>query len=68
MMLKQMLERVSDSYSDFVHGVMLIAKRENIEQELIEFISQNPTADSSEISEYMFDNLIKSKPTYDFEE
>ena len=58
-MLKQMLERVSGSHPDFVHGITLIAKKENIEQELIEFISQNPTADSSEISEYMFDNLIK---------
>lgn len=58
-MLKYMLERVSDSYSDFVNGVMLIAKKENIEQELVNFISQNPSANSSEISEYMFDNLIK---------
>ena len=58
-MLKYMLEKVSDSYSDFVHGVMLIAKKENIEHELVNFISQNPTANSSEISEYMFDNLIK---------
>lgn len=58
-MLKYMLEKVSDSYSDFVYGVMLIAKKENIEHELVNFISQNPTANSSEISEYMFDNLIK---------
>ncbi len=57
-MLEELLKRVPDSYSDFVHCVILIANKENIEQELIEYISANPDADSSEISEYMFDNLI----------
>ncbi len=59
--LKELLENVVDAYPDFVHGVMLIAKKENIEQEMINFISQNPTLSSSEISEYMFDNLIMNK-------
>ena len=59
--LKELLENVVDAHSDFVHGVMLIAKKENIEQEMINFISQNPALSSSEISEYMFDNLIMNK-------
>lgn len=57
-MLEVLLKKVPDSYFDFVHCVMQIAKKENIENELTEYISANPEANSSEISEYMFDNLI----------
>lgn len=57
-MLEKLLKKVPDSYPDFVHGVMLIAKRENITNELIDFISKNPNADSSEIFDYIFDDLI----------
>ena len=48
--LKQLLKQVSDSYSDFVHGIMGIARDypkrlDDIKQ----FIKDNPSASTSDI-------------------
>ena len=48
--LRQLLLQVSDSYSDFVHGVMLDA-RDNPDRldDIIQFIKDNPEATTSDI-------------------
>lgn len=48
--LKQLLLQVSDSYSDFVHGVMLDARDyPDRLDDIIQFIKDNPDATSSDI-------------------
>lgn len=50
--LIEMLTNVSDSYPDFVYGVALAAKKTNTRDELVEFIRDNPQADTSDIIEF----------------
>ena len=50
--LIELLNNVSDSYPDFVHGAALAAKQTNTRDELVEFIRDNPEADTSDIIEY----------------
>lgn len=57
--LVEKLENVSDSYPDFVIGVRKIAEKESICEEIIEFINSNPKADTSDISEHIFSNLVE---------
>lgn len=55
--LREMLENISDSYPDFVSGIMLSMENDNHVDRLIEFISDNPEADTSEIIAYVDDEL-----------
>jgi len=48
--LKNLLERVSDTYADFVHGVLRCADTDEKISGLIDFMTENPRADSSEVS------------------
>ena len=61
--LKQLLLQVSDSYSDFVHGVMLDARdypdRLN---DIIQFIKDNSEATSSDILEWIWINIYGIDP------
>lgn len=55
--LREMLENISDSYPDFVSGIMLSMENDNHVDRLIEFISDNPEADTSAIIAYVDDEL-----------
>ena len=56
--LKQLLENVSDSYFDFVLGVMLsFVDDEEGQKKMIAFLKENPNANSDDVSEYA-DKLI----------
>lgn len=57
--LKALLEKVCDTYPDFVHGVMLVVRDEgeNVADKLIKYIKATPKADSSDISEFL-DEII----------
>lgn len=56
--LRQLLLKVSDSYSDFVRGVMLDA-RNNPDKidELVKYIKDNPEADSSDIVKWTMEEI-----------
>lgn len=49
--LKSLLEKVPDSYPDFVHGVLLCTVNEKILSGLIDYMEKHPEADSSSVSE-----------------
>ena len=53
--LKALLEKICDTYPDFVHGVMLEVRDEgeSVADKLIKFIKANPKANSSEITAYL---------------
>ncbi len=52
--LTELLNGVSDSYYDFVKGVLNYAKQKKSNHDaMISFIENNPDAKSSEILEYM---------------
>ena len=55
--LREMLENISDSYPDFVSGIMLSMENDNHVDRLIELISDNPEADTSAIIAYVDDEL-----------
>lgn len=57
--LKALLEKVCDTYPDFVHGVMLEVRDEgeSVADKLIKFIKADPKANSSEITAYL-DEII----------
>lgn len=48
--LKEFLHKVPDSYDDFVYGVCLAAKTDDVISGLIKFMEDNPNADSSDVS------------------
>lgn len=51
--LKQLLENVSDSYFDFVLGVMLsFVDDEEGQKKMIAFLKENPNANSDDVSEF----------------
>ena len=56
--LRQLLLKVSDSYSDFVRGVMLDA-RNNPDKidELVKYIKDNPEAASSDIVKWTMEEI-----------
>ena len=56
--LKEFLLKVPDSYEDFVHGVCLAAKTDEVILGLIDFMKNNPNADSSDVSDKL-DELRK---------
>ena len=51
--LKELLEHVSDTYEDFVGGVVCAIKHGGCMQEVKEYIVRNPEATSSDILEYL---------------
>ena len=57
--LRQLLINVSDSYDDFVDGVVQVAKDYDGVRELIDYINNNPDADSSDITEYLFSGGVE---------
>lgn len=66
--LRILLESVSDSYFDFVRGVLYDCERFKhknpvIENQLIDFIENNPTAESSEI--LSFESVCIGIPYFD---
>ena len=59
-LLKQRLEAISDSYYDFVRGILEDCKdykHLNIEKQLIDYIDAHPEADTSEILEFEMDAI-----------
>lgn len=55
--LKQLLETVDDSYTDFVIAMLHTAKKYNAYEQIIDFIKSNPQANSSDICEFADDNI-----------
>lgn len=51
--LRKLLENVSDSYEDFVDCMCSIAKDYDEVDILIDYIKENPEADSSDIIHFM---------------
>ena len=56
--LRKLLENVSDSYIDFVHGCLALAKKYNAYDYIIKYIENNPDATTSDITEYLSDTYI----------
>lgn len=51
--LRRLLENVSDSYFDFVLGVMLsFVDDEENQKKMIDFLKENPDSNADEVSEY----------------
>lgn len=61
--LKQLLENVSDTYDDFVYGIMQTAKKspKNCEK-LYDYIKNNPSANTSEIITFETEEIYGIKP------
>jgi len=57
--LRKLLENVSDSYKDFVDGLCSLAKEYDEIDILIDYIKENPEANSSEIIHFMMSGGIK---------
>lgn len=52
--LRKALESVSDSYSDFVNGIMnLLEEDEEQAEEMIQFINDNPDAKTDECLDFL---------------
>ena len=49
--LEELLNNVSDGYTDFVEGISFSARKHNFTDRLIKFIEEHPDANSSEIIE-----------------
>ncbi|MDE6595480.1 MAG: hypothetical protein K2K44_05670 [Oscillospiraceae bacterium] len=57
--LKSLLEKTSDSYEDYVIGVLCQARHSiEIENKIIKFLKENPTANSSQVLDYASDFLF----------
>lgn len=57
--LKSMLEKISDVYDGYADGIMRIIQRKpEIEQKTIDFIKENPDANTSQVQEYVSDFLF----------
>lgn len=61
---KKLLEGVSDTYKDFVNGMLLSVKTDEDRNRVANFISEHPSADTSDIADFFFDE-IKHLPRYD---
>ncbi len=55
--LKEALEHISDTYEDFITGVMLLCKTDETRGAMINYITKHEKATSSEVLDYYFDNL-----------
>lgn len=62
---KKLLENVSDTYIDFVNGMLLSVKTDEDREKIAIYIKDNPNADTSDIAEYFFDE-VKRIPKYEF--
>ena len=52
--LKNALESVPDCYDDFVKGtIIIIKKRKELAEKVIEFIKENPDAKTDDVIEYL---------------
>lgn len=61
--LRNELEKVSDSYEDFVDGAIITAKNhKDYAEKLISFIHSNPKATTSDIIKYETEELLGIKP------
>ncbi|MCD7812197.1 MAG: hypothetical protein LUG91_10225 [Ruminococcus sp.] len=55
--LKETLENVSDTYEDFVTGVMLLCKTDESRKAVVEYITNNRNVTTSEVLDYCVDVL-----------
>lgn len=53
--LRALLENVPDSYPDFVKVMMHLAARHNNHQDVIDYIKNNPNAQTDDIDEFFDD-------------
>ena len=60
---KKILENVSDTYKDFVNGMLLSVKTDEDREKVASFINDNPNADTSDIADFFFDE-VKHIPKY----
>ena len=61
---KKLLEGVSDTYIDFVNGMLLSVKTDDDRDRIAGFIMEHPSADTSDIADFFFDE-IKHFPKYE---
>ena len=54
---KGILESVSDSYKDFVNGMLLSVKTDEDRDRIADFIKEHPSADTSDIADFFFDEI-----------
>ncbi len=47
--LKTLLENISDTYSDFVQVTLISAVRNNVVDDIIEYINQNSNVNTSDV-------------------
>ena len=60
-----MLKDVSDSYKDFVSGIIHTLDSKELQEKLIAYMERPPDADTSEIIIYVDDELMKGEIKYD---
>lgn len=57
--LKDALKNVKDSYYDFVRGCYLTVKEnEDHQKKLLQYVKDNPDAQTDDILEYLFDEIV----------
>lgn len=61
LVLENLLKKVPDTYEDFVYGVLLCSKTEEITDGLIAFMEKHPNANSSQVTDKL-DQLEGLKP------
>lgn len=61
--LKELLTNVVDSYEDFVEVILLLSKRNNLVEQMIEYIENTPDVTTSDI-DIKINDLRGLKPVY----
>lgn len=57
--LKEALRNVPDSYNDFVKGSFASVKSdEECQKKLLEYLRKNPEAQTDDVIDYIFDELV----------
>lgn len=63
--IREALKAVPDSYEDFVEGVLTVSKQNNLLGEMEKYIRDNPQADSSAVTGYLFEALSAGEGKWD---
>ena len=66
--LRELLMKMPDSYEDAVHGTMAAARKDKCAKELIDFLENNPQATTSDLLEYITNEIWKIPYTDEYKE
>lgn len=61
--LRVLLSNVADSYEDFVNVILLLSKRNNLVDQMIEFVESTPDVTTSDV-DIKINDLRGLKPVY----